>query len=125
MAKKPTPSTAQLDAAHAAARNTDSAPADPVPPEAGKGDLPTQKSIDTQSLASAIPVNSNKPLEHGEANAPLTPEGLRAHPPSRLPGASTLSEENFSGKTGTVAAEGFNASSTRSILCASIRAAHG
>ncbi|MEJ8852481.1 catalase [Variovorax rhizosphaerae] len=109
MAKKPNPSTAQLDAAHAAARNTDSAPAEPAPPAAGKGDLPTQKAIDTQSLASAIPSNTNKPLEHGEANASQAPRGVTADPPSRLPGASTLSEENFSSKTGTVASEGVNA----------------
>jgi catalase len=109
MAKKsPTPS-AELDAARAAARNTDSGPAQAAPPTAGKGDLPAQKMIDTQTLASGMPANENKALEYGEANAAATPVGTSVSPPSRLPTASTLSEENFSGKTGTVAQEGVNA----------------
>jgi hypothetical protein len=53
--------------------------------------------------------NDNKPLEYGEANAAATPAGSTVTPPSRLPGASTLSELNASGKTGTVAPEGVNA----------------
>ncbi|TPG20616.1 catalase, partial [Variovorax ginsengisoli] len=84
-------------------------PSQPAPAAAGKGDLPTQKAIDTQALASAMPSNPNKPLEHGLANAALTPAGATVSPPSRLPGASTLSEANASSKTGTVAQEGVNA----------------
>ncbi|MDM0028885.1 catalase [Variovorax saccharolyticus] len=112
MAKKPTPPTppsSEFDAAHAAARNTDSAPATPAPAAAGKGDPPTQKAIDTQALAAGMPSNPNKPLEHGEANAATPPAGVTVPPPSRLPGASTLSEQNFSNKTGTAALEGVNA----------------
>ncbi|MET0541162.1 MAG: catalase HPII, partial [Variovorax sp.] len=109
MAKKPTTSTAEVDAAHAAARNTDSGPAQPAPPAAGKGDAPTQKMIDTQALASSMPANPNKPLEYGEANALATPAGATSSPPSRLPTGSTLSEQNFSDKTGTMALEGVNA----------------
>ncbi len=62
MAKKlPSPS-AELDAARAAARNTDSGPATPAPPAAGKGDPPAQKAIDTQALADGMPANPNKSL---------------------------------------------------------------
>ncbi|WP_019657270.1 catalase [Variovorax atrisoli] len=102
-------SPAEIDAARAAARNTDSGPASPPPEAAGRGDAPTQKAIDTQALAAGMPSNPNKPLEHGEANAQATPAGATVAPPSRLPGASTLSEQNDSDKTGTVAPEGVNA----------------
>ncbi|WP_371436654.1 catalase [Polaromonas sp.] len=106
---KAKPSVVEDTAARAAARNTDSAPATPAPPSAGKGDLPAQKAIDTQTLAAAMPANSNKPSEYGEVNALQTPVGASAMPPSRLPGASTLSEVNSSDKVGTVAQEGVNA----------------
>jgi catalase len=109
MAKKPKNSSAEVDAAHAAARNTDSGPATPPPVAAGKDDLPTQKAIDTQALASGMPANPNKPAEYGETNALATPAGATVTPPSRLPGASTLSETNASTKAGTVAPEGVNA----------------
>ncbi len=103
------PSAAQLDAAHAAARNTDSGPASPAPAAAGRGDPPTQKAIDTQALAAGMPSNATKPMEYGADNASRTPIGGTVTPPSRLPGASTLSEDNFSSKTGTLASEGVNA----------------
>jgi catalase len=106
MAKKITP---ELVAARAAARNTDSAPSYPAHPAAGLGDAPAQKAIDTQALAAGMPANTNKPLEHGETNAAATPAGLTVTPPSRSPGASTLSEVNDSDKTGSVAPEGLNA----------------
>ncbi|MDM0033590.1 catalase [Variovorax sp. J22P271] len=114
MAKKPsTPPaslpTSELDAAHAAARNTDSAPATPPPTAAGKGDAPTQKAIDTGAMATAMPFNPNKSLEHGETHANSAPVGASVSPPSRLPGASTLSERNASDKTGTAARDGVNA----------------
>ena len=109
MAKKlPTPS-AELDAARAAARNTDSGPATPAPSAAGKGDPPVQRVTDTQTLASGMPANPNKALEYGEANAPTPPVGATVNAPSRLPTGSTLSEQTFSSKTGTVALEGVNA----------------
>ncbi|MBB1600846.1 catalase [Variovorax sp. UMC13] len=107
--KNTTPSSPELSAARAAARNTDSGPATPAPASAAKGDAPAQRMVDTQALAAAMPANTNKPLEHGEANAQRAPQGLRATPASRLPGGSTLSEANASDKTGTVAAEGVNA----------------
>ncbi|MDN8616103.1 catalase [Variovorax ginsengisoli] len=109
MAKKAPPPSHELDAAHAAARNTDSGPATPAPAAAGKGDPPTRKAVDTQALAAGMMSNANKPLEHGEAHAATPPVGVTVSPPSRLPGASTLSEQNFSGKTGTAALEGVNA----------------
>ncbi|QSI30578.1 catalase [Variovorax sp. RKNM96] len=112
MAKKPSasaPPAAELDAARAAARNTDSGPANPAPPAAGKGDLPAQKAIDTQKLASGMQANANKPSEYGEENAGSTPAGATIAPPSPLPGVSTLSEKNFSNKTGAMAHEGVNA----------------
>jgi len=108
MAKQPrssAPPEASLGAARAAARNTDSAPAHPAPPAAGKGDAPAQRAIDTQALAAAMPANTNKPLEH----TPQAPVGLGAKPASRLPTGSTLSESNASDKTGSVAPEGTNA----------------
>ena len=93
--------TAADIAAQAAARNTDSAPANPAPPTAGRDDAPARKAIDTQALAAAMPANTNKPLEHGETNALDAPVGLSAQPASRLPGASTLSEANTSDKVGS------------------------
>jgi catalase len=113
MAKKPpvkaAASAAEILAARAAARNTDSGPASPAPAAAGKGDAPAQRAIDTQALASGMTANVNKPLEHGEANAQSTPAGVTVAPPSGLPGASTLSEVNASDKTGSVAPEALNA----------------
>ncbi len=114
MSKKPpvkaaASSAAEILAARAAARNTDGGPASPAPAAAGKGDAPAQRAIDTQALASGMTANVNKPLEHGEANAQSTPAGVTVAPPSRLPGASTLSEANASDKTGAVALEALNA----------------
>ena len=109
MPKKPSIPPAERDATHAAARNTDSGPAQPAPPAAGKGDLPTQKGIDTQAMASAMPSNPNKSSEYGEVNALNTPKGATVEALSRLPAASTLSEQNFSDKVGTAAREGVNA----------------
>ncbi|WP_080898167.1 catalase [Variovorax paradoxus] len=105
----PAPSAAALDAARAAARNTDSGPAHPAPPAAGKGDLPAQKAIDTQTVAASMRANLNKASEYGEANSASTPQGTSVSPPSLLPGASSLSEQNFSNKTGSRAHEGVNA----------------
>ncbi|MDN4591527.1 catalase HPII [Xenophilus aerolatus] len=101
--------TAADIAAQAAARNTDSAPANPAPPTAGRDDAPARKAIDTQALAAAMPANTNKPLEHGETNALDAPVGLSAQPASRLPGASTLSEANTSDKVGSGGTDGVNA----------------
>jgi catalase len=114
MAKSRAPSappadTATTHSAKAAARNTDSAPANPAPPNAVPGDLPAQRAADTQSLVAAMPANTHKAFEHGETNALKAPQGLTAQPASRLPSGSSLSEANGSDKTGTLAAEGVNA----------------
>ncbi|WP_395320861.1 catalase [Variovorax sp. UC74_104] len=95
-----------IDAARAAARNTDSGPAHAAPPEAGSGDLPARKAIETQALAAAMPANASKPAEHGDANALSAPQGQHAQPASRLATASTPSEANASAKTGGMAPEG-------------------
>ena len=63
---------------------------------------------DVQATAAAIPHNANKSAEHGHANALAPPEGGQVQPPSRLPGASTLSEVNASTKTGDAAPTGAN-----------------
>jgi catalase len=94
-------------AAKAAARNTDSGPAH-VNPDAG-GDIHAEKMAQTEALAAAMPFNPTKPSEHGYANAIAPQPGATAEPDSRLPTGSTLSEENGSEKTGSVAPEGVNA----------------
>ena len=101
---------AALDAARSAARNTDSGPARPAPPAAGRGDVPAQKAIETQALAAALPANPDKPLEYETGGARrAAPQGAHAKPASRLPTGSTPSEASRSAKTGGVAPEGVNA----------------
>ena len=97
-------------AARSAARNTDSGPAKPAAPESVRGDALAQKAADTQATAAGCPFNANTPLEHGYDNAVAPAAGQTTKPPSRLPGASSLSEKNESDKVGTVAPEGVNAS---------------
>ena len=60
-------------------------------------------------LAAAMPFNANKALEHGNANAQSPPAGQTMMPESRLPAGSTISEENGTQKTGSLAPEGVNA----------------
>jgi catalase len=93
--------------AKSAARNTDSGPSHVDPSAAG--DLAAEKMAQVQALAGAMPSNPNKPGEHGFANGIAPQPGATAQPESRLPLASTLSEENGSEKTGSVAPEGVNA----------------
>ncbi|MEO5658599.1 MAG: catalase HPII, partial [Polaromonas sp.] len=93
-------------AAKAAARNTDSGPAR-IKPDAS-GDLQADKMAQTEALAAAMPFNPTKPTEHGFANAIAPQRGATADPESRLPIGSTLSEENGSEKTGSMAPEGVN-----------------
>jgi catalase len=76
------------------------------PPEPGPA---AQQAADTEQLAASIPYNTTKPAEHGVAGATTRTEGDTAEAPSRLPGASTLSEANGNGKTGSIAVEGVNA----------------
>ena len=93
-------------AAKAASRNTDSCPS-----TARKGhsaDAAVEKMHQTDALASAMPFNANKLFEHGFANGLVPQAGATADAASRLPGGSTLTEENGSGKTGSMAPEGVN-----------------
>ena len=92
-------------AAKAAARNTDSGPANPA---LAPDDVLSQRAVQTGELAAAMPFNPTKAAEHGFANGRQPPEGARVSPRSDLPGASTLSEANRSTKVGTAAAPGTN-----------------
>ena len=94
-------------AARSASRNTDSGPARAQP--GPSVDMSSEKAAQTQKLAAAFPVNANKALEHGAVNGMKPPVGQTATPASRLPTGSTLSEENGSQKTGSIAPEGVNA----------------
>ena len=105
--KNPSALAGKNAAAKSAARNTDSGPSRVS--AAASGDLPADKMAQTEALAAAMPHNPTKPLEHGFANGLAPQPGASATPASRLPAASTLSEENGSAKTGSVAPEGLNA----------------
>jgi catalase len=93
-------------AAKSAARNTDSGPA-----EVGSavGDRPARKMEQVETVAAAMPFNANKAREHGLQASLAPPAGAAAEAPSRMPLGSTLSEENGSAKTGSMAPEGTNA----------------
>ncbi len=93
-------------AAKAAARNTDSGPSKAAVTDAN--DPAVQKMVQTGDMAAAMPFNANKKSEHGFQNGISPPEGLTVEPASRLPTGSTLSEENGTEKTGSVAPEGMN-----------------
>ncbi len=67
------------------------------------------KAAQENGLAASMPFNSNKAGEHGTANGRAPQPGQTAEPESRLPTGSTLSEENGSQKTGSMAPEGVNA----------------
>jgi catalase len=92
--------------AKAAARNTDSGPANPA--VAAGDDDAALKMAETGDLAAAMPFNANKAAEHGQANGMQPPAGVTVTPASRLPTGSTLSETNGSAKTGSPAGEGAN-----------------
>jgi catalase len=70
--------------------------------------IQSEKMGQTQELAAAFAFNANKPLEHGAKNGMNPPVGQTAMPAARLPTGSTLSEDNGSQKTGSVAPEGVN-----------------
>jgi catalase len=91
-------------AGQAAARNTDSGPSTIQP----GSDLPSEKMAQVESLVASMPYNATKANEHGYDNGTQPSAGQTVKPESRLPTGSTLSEENSSAKTGTVAAEGVN-----------------
>jgi catalase len=98
---------AKRAAAKSAARNTDSGPGKVS--DAGAGDPPAEKAAHAEALAAGLPHNPNKAAEHGFAQGLKPPRGATVEPASRLPTASTLSEENMSDKVGSVALEGRNA----------------
>ncbi len=93
-------------AAQAAARNTDSAPAQvqDVP-----GDRPAHKAAQTEGLARQVPFNAGKAGEHGVAASVAPQAGATAAAASRAPLGSTLSEDHAGAKVGTQAREGDNA----------------
>ncbi|MDI1273816.1 catalase [Polaromonas sp.] len=107
MPKTNSPVPPRKTAAQAAARNTDSGPAHL--PSDGGADLPAEKMAQVEALVAAMPHNPTKAAEHGFANAIAPQRGTTVKPESRLPGGSTLTEENGSEKTGSVAPEGLNA----------------
>ena len=106
---KPSSTPQRADStAKAAARNTDSAPSRPA--RDASGDAALSKAQQTQDVAAAMPFNATKASEHGVDNGIAPPRGASVKPPSRLPGASTLSEARTDEKVGTQAPEGRNAS---------------
>ncbi|PUE07067.1 catalase HPII [Limnohabitans sp. T6-5] len=68
------------------------------------------KAQQTDNLAASMPFNTQKGLEHGRANARNQRAGQTAQAQSRLPSGSTLTEQNSTQKTGSVAAQGMNGS---------------
>ena len=63
----------------------------------------------TQALAAGMPSNPNKAREHGAANGQQPIAGATVSPESQLPTASTVTEDNGTEKTGTMAPPGVNA----------------
>jgi len=110
MPKSPAPpsktASKSRTAAKSAARNTDSGPAQVG---AAPGDMPATKMAETEAMAAAMTFNENKAGEHGLQGGMQPQAGATVEPASRMPAASTLSEENGSEKTGSVAPEGVNA----------------
>jgi catalase len=92
-----TRSSTTSSSAKAASRSTSSGPAHPAPPG---DDLPARRDAAVQALAAGMPSNTNKALEHGEANAIKPPVGLTVKPEMPEALVSTLSERNTSAKTG-------------------------
>ncbi|MBI2769827.1 MAG: catalase [Burkholderiales bacterium] len=103
---KNTKPTAAPTSGKAAARNTDSGPSKVKPGTAP--DAALAKAAQTGELAAGMPFNAGKPAEHGFASGVFPQPGATVQPASRLPTASTLSEENLSEKVGSVAPEGVN-----------------
>ena len=94
--------------AKVAPRNTDSGSSKAMPQAPSDG--AAQKMLQTEKLSAGMPFNANKPHEHGFKNGISPQAGATVAPASRLPTGSTLSEENGTAKTGSVAPEGVNAS---------------
>ena len=108
MPKSPSNSSSKTKtSAKAAPRKTDSGPAGMD--AAASSDAASQKMAQTEALVASMPNNPNKSAEHGIDNSLNPPPGATAEPASRMATASTLSEENGSKKTGSVAPKGVNA----------------
>ena len=80
-----------------------------MPPDNDPSDPALRKMAETEALVAAMPYNATKAGEHGFANGVAPQQGASVTPESRLSGGSTLSEENGSDKTGSVAPAGVNA----------------
>jgi catalase len=91
----------------AAPKNTDSGPARIA--RDANADAATEKMAQVQGLAAGMPYNPNKAGEYGFANGLAPARGTSVEPESRLATGSTLSEENGTEKTGSLAPEGVNA----------------
>ncbi|MGM9488161.1 catalase [Ideonella sp. YS5] len=102
---KTPPKPAKRAAAKSAARNSDSGPSQI---SSAPGDLASQKMAQVQDVVAAMPDNANKAAEHGFSQGTAPPQGMGVKPASRLATGSTLSEDNHSPKTGSVAPEGRN-----------------
>ena len=72
-------------------------------------DILAAKMAQEDALAAAMPFNTLKAGEHGFANAVKPQRGASVQAESRLATGSTVSEENGSQKTGSMAPEGVNA----------------
>ncbi|MDP2367165.1 catalase [Rhodoferax sp.] len=79
-------------------------------PPAKPSSVAAAKAQQTERLAAAMPFNALKATEHGITNARQPLAGETITPESRLPTGSTLSEENGTQKTGSMAPDGLNAS---------------
>ena len=78
-------------------------------PNAVEESLVTAQSKATEAMVSAMPVNTNKTFEFGRENALHPPTGLTVKPTSDSTSASTLSEQNYSAKTGQAGTPGLHA----------------
>ncbi|NDZ13804.1 catalase HPII [Variovorax sp. WS11] len=103
--KKPAAAPSGKAAAKSAARNTASGPASA---QGAGGDALAARAAELNEMAAAMPYNPNKLLDAGRESAVVPPEGARTPPPSAQAGASTLSEANFSPKSGEGVAPGEN-----------------
>src|SRR5690606_34602067 len=65
-----------------------------------------QQLAESNAMAAAMPFNPTKAAEHGLENGQHPPRGSTVKAESRLSGASTLSENHASDKTGEPAAAG-------------------
>lgn len=90
----------------AAARNTSSGPSKFVNT---LDDAALVKAAQVGDLAAAMPSNPIKASEYGAEAGLRPPQGPSVGAASRLPGSSTLTEENGTEKTGSLAPEGVNA----------------